>query len=154
MPFVESIQEFTQRMGCTPLHVRNRFLYPNGGQSNGHEHIDPPQDPIDLLRLRREYVVENLFQREKRYEAERGGIAEQLRYHGMGWGPMPPEGWEAYLEELTAEIEKLREELAKIDQEFRAVSPPHVAAQVRDEQKLEQQQRSMGALRRLQKFKV
>ena len=55
---IESFQEFIARQGVgDPLMVRNRWLFSNGAQSDGHfSHGDPPDDPTALVRLKLAFV--------------------------------------------------------------------------------------------------
>ena len=109
MPYIESLQEFRERQCCTPMLLRDRYLFPNGAQSDGgYSHIEPPSDPTALARLQHEYTTAKLAQVIKRYNQDREAIATQAQYHAMGAGPLPPDGWQEHLATLAKEIEELQ----------------------------------------------
>jgi len=114
MPYIESIEEFAARQRCSPLAIRDRYLFPNGAQSDGHNHFEPPNDPAALATLRHEYLTAKLRLKVKRYNADRTAISEQARYHSMGAGPMPQPGWKEYLIKLAEDIEEIRAQLREI----------------------------------------
>ena len=50
--------------GGNPVEVRGRFLFPDGAMSNGHNHIEPPDEPRALITLQIEYLQAKLQEEE------------------------------------------------------------------------------------------
>ena len=48
MPFIEDYREFSLRQGGKQIAVAGRYLFPNGAQSDGQSHANPPDDPREL----------------------------------------------------------------------------------------------------------
>src|SRR5262245_3771584 len=112
--YVETFQEFVQRRGCQPLQLRNRWLFPDGAQSNGSDHLDPPADPDQRAKLQHEFASSKLEMLTARYSHIRTTIAEQARWHATGHGPSPDAafpGWRDQLEAMAAEIEDLQRQV-------------------------------------------
>ncbi len=115
MPFFEDIHEFTARQGSKPLFVGNRYLFPNGAQSDGMgNHCDPPDDPGELAQLRFEFVRAKLENAKKRYRDDYTNIKESAEFHKMGAGPGPAPGWESYLKRAAQHIQRLETQLQQI----------------------------------------
>lgn len=112
MPFIEDIHEFTARMKCRPTWINNRWLFPNCAQSDGHEHLDPPEDPDARNLLRVEYLKAKLESTIAQYNTDRTAIGTQAEYHARGAGPAPEAGWREHLARLASKIERLQSQLA------------------------------------------
>lgn len=113
MPYVESMPEFRNRMDCPHAFVNGRYLWENGGQSNGYAHLNPPADKWERLRLQAEYYAFILKREEKEYYAYQNACMEQLnlakKYPNVP-GP-PPEAPEL----LRAGEDRMRKLRAKLD---------------------------------------
>lgn len=110
-----SVGEFAKKQGCKPVWVLDRWIFPNGAQSDGkNNHMDPPEDPIAVLQLRRLYTRAKLEATIEHYNNDRNAINTQAYYHQLGVGPPPEPGWESHLEKYVAEIEELQAELQKL----------------------------------------
>ena len=116
---IDSYQEFADRHGGSPVQVENIFLFPDGASVNGDDRDDrrePPADPTERLRARRDYVAAHLdrtidnFQSLKAHCHEQASLA--ARYTNL---PGPPVDAPKELRRLAALAEKYREELAEID---------------------------------------
>lgn len=119
MPYVENLNEFARRQRCKPLFVNARWLFPNGAQSDGVYHYEPPTDRVELTKLRAEFEQARLDELIADYRQIYTNVKRQLEFHKRGAGPMPAEGWEEALKELSAAIDKQQ---ALVD-ELRAALP-------------------------------
>ena len=108
MPYHEDIHEFSARMGCTPMLIRGRYVFPNGSLSDGSTHIEPPDDAIELAKIQYEYSKAKLDAAIKIYRQNKANIKEQALWHRMGAGPSPEPGWREHLQKLADEIDQLQ----------------------------------------------
>lgn len=116
MPFVENFEEFRQRMGCPFITTGRRYLFENGGVSDGSIHTDPPEDEFVLLRLRRDYIQHQLTTEVREWKAYKNQQLDQaqlhLRYVNLpGADSHAPDVLRQGQERITA----MRERIAEID---------------------------------------
>ena len=123
MPQIEDYSEFCVRMGCPNRWVKNRWLFKNGAQSDGHYRLtEPPDDKSDLAKLKHEFIVAEITHYEERYRDVQKNVAIQSDYHSKGAGPSPDitmPGWEDYLNEITMKISTLRGVATKLQKKIK-----------------------------------
>lgn len=138
---IEEFDDFKQRMARTnidpehlfrkPMMVQHRWLFWNGARSDGNErHIEPPDEEIELLKLRVEYVEALLDKAVLRYRTLRHNVAEQAEYHKANAGASPDDqypNWRQELERLGAKVESLSAELRTLAERGRALCGADVA---------------------------
>lgn len=129
MEVIYTFEEFRNKMNCefirnvnvssrTGLDV-NRYLFVNGGRSDGTTHHLPPTDPQALKILRREFLEAKIEQWSNEYENFRNHVSAQAQYHSYGVGPSPDDrwpDWQEHLSKLAAEISDMQAEVREIDQ--------------------------------------
>lgn len=72
---MQSFDDFCARHG-QPVQLRQRYLFPDGAQSNGREHLDPPSDPRALISLQIEYLTAKLAEEEQKAQQARQPYVE------------------------------------------------------------------------------
>lgn len=65
----ENIDSFSKRMKADYVQTGGRYLFRNGAQSNGTDHIEPPDNPRLLINLQIEFLNAKLQEEEAAYEA-------------------------------------------------------------------------------------
>lgn len=160
MPFIESFNEFKQRMGCDVLDVTGerfqspRHLFENGATSDGRtSHSEPPEDQPTLLSLKREYLAEKLNRLKKRYESLRADVGLQSTWFASGSGPHPDSqfpDWKKTLKAWGKEIAALKEQVAAIDAAKEKAKPDSFA--MYQQKRMEAQQEAKQTLAALNQF--
>lgn len=144
MPYIEDFEEFKKRMNCPYVASRKRYLFENGGQSNGGlgQHTDPPDDPQSLLTLQIEYLAVRLEQEETKFNDCKGYIMEQARFHSLGAGPPPAEDAFSDLARFKKNVFTYRDQLAAKQEELSALlGPDHQSPRERKDEQREQSRR-------------
>jgi len=150
----ETIEEFAARQGCAYIGLPRRstfdpyeFLLENGATSDGENHQEPPEDPIELLHAKRRYVVAKLEDLERNHKQFMTYVQNQSRFHAMGAGPSVTEDEVSSLEELTAEIVELQNRIADIDSELTKPTEADLRAQEYDRQEQARQDALQARIR-------
>jgi hypothetical protein len=151
---VETYPEFCERHGGRPAKVGvNRWLLPDGASvmDGGINPTmrEPPADPLQSLRLRRQYHAAKLASAESDFNKLKGallGLLDQyrlpLQFHWSEsvtkeYGPPPPGAdGRAALRQLQAVVQERRDVLAAIDREINAL--PEVQEQRRQQAEREE----------------
>ena len=123
MPHIEDHNEFTTRMACPNRWCKNRWLFKNGAQSDGHYRLtEPPEDKSDLAKLKHEFILAEITHYKERYSEVQKNVGIQSEYHMAGAGPSPDvtmPGWEDYLNEITMKISTLRGVATKLSRQIK-----------------------------------
>jgi hypothetical protein len=131
MPIViETYSEFKHRMNCEYLEIGEGFswkvLFANGGVWSANLPLDPPTDPKELLRRKRDFIKARLDRENAQFnsaynDAMRIGNLSLACENVDGLSPAVLES----LEQGKQRIAKLREDLAAIDKDL--IDPEEVA---------------------------
>ena len=123
MPFIESFDEFAQRMGCEYEWVENRYLFANGAESTGElgQHAEPPDYKWDRLLLRREFLQFRLDREIRRWhEFQQACLAQASAYRQSGGNvPPPPHDADEQLERGRERIEALTEQIEVLNKQYK-----------------------------------
>lgn len=111
MPYIESYDEFQARMNCPFVTTGGRYLFANGAQSNGTDHLEPPADPLELLPLEIEYLAARLKTEERQFNECKRYIITQAQYYALNAGPAPAEEAFTDLERFQKNVLATREEI-------------------------------------------
>lgn len=148
MPFYESFDEFNVRMGCEHVFLRNRYLFSNGGTSDGDRlHVDPPADPIMLKGLKLEFLksrlkkLTNTFNEMQTHLSET--VAMRLRYQNA---VSPPENIVETLKEVQAQVFQVRDAIKELETDETQLTEEQIRAKVAHQMEQEYQQRIQNLL--------
>jgi hypothetical protein len=140
MPFVENHLEFTARMGCPFVKLKDgTLLFENGAQSDGDfNRQGPPVDPSMRLTLQRQYWTIRVQRAEKAFHSLKArlsggtdamGAPIDFQWEESELGPIPPEQHDEFgflvgtaslrrLQEIVMErratLEKVEKQLADL----------------------------------------
>ena len=133
--FIETFPEFRHRMDCECRHLEGRYLFANGGQSNGHNnHQDPPADEFECLRLKRDFLHSKLDKEVKEFKSYKKAQFDQAALHKKYPNlPAPDPKAPEYLQSGLERIEHLLDEIEPINARL-AESPEARREQERNEQ--------------------
>lgn len=124
---VESFFEFSQRHGGDPVPIGTSMregrvlLFADGASANdtGTSWMEPPEDPWEKLRLRKQYTEAKLQRAEEEFLRVRSQFSEQAslasRYPNL---PPPPHDAPAILKGLRRIVKGYRAELALIERQL------------------------------------
>ena len=149
MPFHESFDEFKVRMESDCEFIRSRYLFRNAAQSNGDNvHIEPPTDPVELAKLKKEFLQFRLEHAIKEFNAMKTYVEEQaamrLRYRNA----VPPSSDSVeILKRIQGRIFRLRASIEAIADDPESESLEEKRRRISDE--LEQKERQ-----RIQQIKM
>lgn len=150
MPYVESLQEFSQRHGGRTVRIQGHFLYADGARLTvceiAPQRIEPPTNPLELLPLKREFCVKRLERAEADFEnlksallghTDACGFVVRHEWDAQEYGPGPHwEEGEKALNIIKAAVLKWRAEIARIDEEYAAL--PQIVASRQHREREEQ----------------
>ncbi|VTT97976.1 unnamed protein product [Gemmataceae bacterium] len=127
---IETFPEFASRQGCEYIIAGretsfrtgdevHRLVFANGAVSDGVNHFNPPTDSRTLLLLRKEFVEAKLQKEENDFTEYRNACLEQAaissRFPNL---PGPPTEAPQLLQAGAERIAKLREELARLNEQL------------------------------------
>lgn len=122
--YIETFAEFKERMGCECFYVKQRYLFRNGGQSNGTLHLDPPADENSCLSLQREFLQFKHDSLVKQFNSIKQDAMNQAslsyKYKNL---PTPDANAPKLLKHLQGIITRIRAKLAAIDAQLGRCSP-------------------------------
>lgn len=166
MPYIESLDEFKDRMGCEYIRVRRgenfrtgddayTYRFANGAVSDGHLHRDPPTDPKQLLTMRRDYLKALLDREERDFKTYKARVLNQASMHASHPEHCPPAPPNAatVLRESHARMEGWRVELAHLDEQL-VDSATRAREAFQRQQQAQQQGRAALALHEIKSVNV
>jgi hypothetical protein len=151
---IETLGEFRERMDCDYLIVKNRYLFRNGAQSDGHMHMEPPSDDNSRLLLQREFLQFKLdglvrhFIDIKQDALNQAGLS--YKYKNL---PTPDANAPKVLKHLQGIIYRIREKLVVIDNQL-GRSSPVVREQNQHTRRAEQQAQIAATLKQVQDIDI
>ena len=123
MPQIENHSEFSIRMACPDRWVKNRWLFKNGAQSDGHYRLtEPPEDPSDLAKLKLEFVTSEIAHYKYEHSELVKYVGIQSEYHMRAAGPSPDTtmpGWEDHLNEIVMKVSVLKGQATKLKKQIK-----------------------------------
>ncbi|MEZ6119023.1 MAG: hypothetical protein R3C28_20980 [Pirellulaceae bacterium] len=135
MPFVESLDEFRERMNCPYIQGGGGYLFENGAFSDSYMHYDPPENEFDCLLRRRKYYVAQLERHIAWFNAAKKSAfdAAQMTSRNV---PTITEQHIEELERLRTNVLSLREKVSEFD-EVLAESPQALSQRQREAEEAE-----------------
>ena len=142
MPYFESFDEFKNRMTVDHDFIGGRQLFRNGAQSDGYVHIEPPTDPVQLGKLKREFLTHRLNKATAEFNDMKTYISEQAAMRLRYSNAVPPRADSVeILKRLQGRIFRLRESLQEIAADQTTESYALIRERINAEMELEHKQR-------------
>jgi len=123
--FIETFEEFRERMNCECRPVRGGVVFRNGAKSDGREwHSEPPKNAKDLLVAQLEFLTAKLKHTSELHGNCQSYIFEQARFHELDAGPPPSDVAFKDLQRFQEEVLALRSEIKEKKKKLRKLTGP------------------------------
>ncbi len=147
MVLIEDFEEYAAKHGGEYVKSRGWLLFGDGARCDEKFEIrhQPPSDPTELLKSRREYVQSRLRRAESNFRAVKNEVLEQAQLAtSFANLPGPPPSAPQELRRLQAIVEQHRSDLAVIEAELDKT--PEAQRQRRREADLQERQTAIAKL--------
>ena len=140
---------------CDCYEIHGRILFRNGAQSNQFNHMDPPTDPVELGKLKREFLDHCLKKATDEFRDMQKYVAEQgtLRLHTTGV-PTPRMDAIEILKGMQSEVLSLRAQLAELAADPNTESPEQKMRKINERMEAELKQKVSSLMSEASKITI